>query len=66
MKCKIPSEVKILFIHNASDNHENFIEFSSTKSSDNSHILRENKFISRYGSEVIEEFQNKKGTSKCF
>jgi len=51
------NKVKILFIHNASDNHENFIKFSLT--SDNSHILRESKFISRYGSEVIEEFQEK-------
>ena len=60
------TKLKILFIHKASDNHENFIEFSSTKSSDNSHILRENKFISRYWSKAIEEFKNKKGTSKCF
>jgi len=52
---KTQHKVKILFIHKSSDNHENFIEFSSTRSSDNSHILRESKFISRYGSEAIKD-----------
>jgi len=53
---EIPNEVKIIHIHKASDNHENFIEFLSIKSG-KSHILRESGFIRRYGSEAIQEFQ---------
>jgi len=53
---EIPSEVKILHIHKASDNHENFIEFLLIKNG-KSQILRESSFIRRYGSEAIQEFK---------
>jgi len=53
---EIPSEVKILHIHKASDNHENFIEFMLIKNG-KSQILRESGFIRRYGSEALQEFQ---------
>jgi len=53
---EMPKEVKILHIHRASDNHENFIEFLLIKNG-KSQILRESGFIRRYGSEIIEEFQ---------
>ncbi len=53
---EIPSEVKILHIHNASDTHENFIEFMIIDSG-KTHLLKESGFIERYGSDVIKEFQ---------
>ena len=52
-------EVKILHIHKASDNHEDFIEFLLIRNG-KTQILRENGFIQRYGSEAIKEFQKKK------
>jgi len=53
---EIAKEVKILHIHKASDNHENFIEFMLIKSGKSS-ILRESGFIRRYGDEALKEFQ---------
>ena len=53
---EIPSEVKILHIHKASDNHEDFIEFMIVDSG-KTHILRESGFIRRYGVNVIEAFK---------
>ena len=53
---EIPSEVKILHIHKASDNHENFIEFQLLKNG-KSHIIRESGFIQRYGDEALKGFQ---------
>ena len=53
---EIPSEVKILHIHEASDSHENFIEYMLIKSGKSS-ILRESGFIRRFGSEAIREFK---------
>ena len=55
---EIPSEVKILHIHKASDNHENFIEFMLIKNG-KSQILKESGFIQRYGSEAISLFNSK-------
>ena len=53
---EIPKEVKILNIHKASDNHENFIEFQLLKNG-KSHIIRESGFIQRYGDEALKEFE---------
>jgi len=53
---EIPNEVKILHIHKASDNHENFIEFMLLKNGKSS-ILKESGFIRRYGSEALKEFE---------
>lgn len=57
------NEIKILHIHKASDNHEDFIEFLLIRNG-KTQILRENGFIRRYGNKAIQEFKMKKGTVK--